>query len=84
MRLLTLLAAAGLVASAFLASGHFRDRPGDLADSVFAEAPRERAERGEREQRLGVELAEDAQIQLPYEPRSFETRLNVDGSVMDQ
>ena len=33
---------------------------------------------------LGVELAEDAQEQIPYAPRAVETRLNTDGSVMDQ
>ena len=33
---------------------------------------------------LGVELAEDAQERFPFKPRQVHTRLNVDGSVMDQ
>ena len=33
---------------------------------------------------LGIELAEDALQRHPYKPRALRTRLNVDGSVMDQ
>jgi galactonate dehydratase len=33
---------------------------------------------------IGIELAEDAQERHPYRPRHLQTRLNVDGSVMDQ
>jgi len=33
---------------------------------------------------IGIELAEDAQERHPYRPRSVETRLHVDGSVVDQ
>ena len=33
---------------------------------------------------IGIELAEDAQEKYPPTPREVETRLNVDGSVMDQ
>ena len=33
---------------------------------------------------IGVELAEDAAKRHPYRPRGLETRLNVDGSVVDQ
>jgi galactonate dehydratase len=33
---------------------------------------------------IGVELAEDAQKRFPFRPRGFKTRLNTDGSVMDQ
>ncbi|MFH1719884.1 MAG: galactonate dehydratase [Planctomycetota bacterium] len=33
---------------------------------------------------IGVELAEDAQQRHPYRPRGLTTRLNEDGSVMDQ
>ncbi len=33
---------------------------------------------------IGVELAEDAQERHPYRPRGVETRLNEDGSVVDQ
>jgi galactonate dehydratase len=33
---------------------------------------------------IGVELAEDAQERHPYSPRGLQTRLNEDGSVMDQ
>jgi len=33
---------------------------------------------------LGVELAEDAQERFPYQPRKVQTRLHVDGSVVDQ
>jgi len=33
---------------------------------------------------IGVELAEDAQERHPYRPRGLTTRLNEDGSVMDQ
>ena len=33
---------------------------------------------------IGVELAEDAQRRHPYKPREVKTRLNEDGSVMDQ
>lgn len=33
---------------------------------------------------IGVELAEDAQKRFPFKPRGFNTRLNTDGSVMDQ
>ena len=33
---------------------------------------------------IGIELAEDAQERHPYKPRQVLTRLNVDGSVMDQ
>ena len=33
---------------------------------------------------IGVELAEDAQKKYPFKPRKIETRLNSDGSVMDQ
>ena len=33
---------------------------------------------------LGVELAEDAQERYPYRPRDVQTRLHVDGSVVDQ
>ena len=33
---------------------------------------------------LGVELAEDAQERYPYRPRVVQTRLHVDGSVVDQ
>jgi galactonate dehydratase len=33
---------------------------------------------------IGVELAEDAAQRYPYKPRAVVTRLNVDGSVMDQ
>ncbi len=33
---------------------------------------------------IGVELAEDAAERHPYKPREVRTRLNVDGSVMDQ
>lgn len=33
---------------------------------------------------LGIELAEDAQERFPYRPRAVQTRLHVDGSVVDQ
>ena len=33
---------------------------------------------------IGIELAEDAQEKYPYRPREVETRLHVDGSVIDQ
>jgi galactonate dehydratase len=33
---------------------------------------------------IGVELADDAQQRHPYRPRGLKTRLNVDGSVVDQ
>ena len=33
---------------------------------------------------IGIELAEDAKERHPFRPRKFLTRLNVDGSVMDQ
>jgi galactonate dehydratase len=33
---------------------------------------------------LGIELAEDAQERYPYKPRTVETRLHIDGSVVDQ
>lgn len=33
---------------------------------------------------LGIELAEDAQERYPYQPRKVQTRLHVDGSVVDQ
>ena len=33
---------------------------------------------------IGIELAEDAQERYPYQPRSVQTRLHVDGSVVDQ
>ena len=33
---------------------------------------------------IGVELAEDAQQRHPYRPRRLKTRLNADGSVVDQ
>lgn len=33
---------------------------------------------------IGIELARDAAEQHPYVPRDFQTRLHVDGSVMDQ
>ena len=33
---------------------------------------------------IGVELADDAQLRHPFRPRSIKTRLNTDGSVMDQ
>ena len=33
---------------------------------------------------IGVELAEDAQERYPFRPLSVETRLHVDGSVVDQ
>ncbi|MBX6772086.1 MAG: galactonate dehydratase [Chloroflexi bacterium] len=33
---------------------------------------------------IGVELAEDAAQKYPYRPREFQTRLHVDGSVIDQ
>lgn len=33
---------------------------------------------------LGIELAEDAQERYPYKPRTVNTRLHVDGSVVDQ
>jgi galactonate dehydratase len=33
---------------------------------------------------IGIELAEDAAQRYPYKPREVVTRLNVDGSVMDQ
>jgi galactonate dehydratase len=33
---------------------------------------------------IGIELADDAAKRHPYVPRKVETRLNVDGSVMDQ
>jgi galactonate dehydratase len=33
---------------------------------------------------IGVELAQDAAQRYPYKPRAVVTRLNVDGSVMDQ
>ena len=33
---------------------------------------------------LGIELAEDAQLRYPYQPRKVQTRLHVDGSVVDQ
>lgn len=33
---------------------------------------------------IGVELAEDAQKRFPFKPRAIKTRLNTDGSVMDQ
>ena len=33
---------------------------------------------------IGVELAEDAAERFPYKPRRVETRLHVDGSVVDQ
>ncbi len=33
---------------------------------------------------LGIELAEDAQERFPYRPREVQTRLHVDGSVVDQ
>jgi galactonate dehydratase len=33
---------------------------------------------------IGVELAEDAAERHPYKPRGVQTRLHVDGSVVDQ
>lgn len=33
---------------------------------------------------IGIELAEDAQEKYPYKPREVETRLHIDGSVVDQ
>jgi galactonate dehydratase len=33
---------------------------------------------------LGIELAEDAAKRFPYKPRQVQTRLNTDGSVVDQ
>jgi galactonate dehydratase len=33
---------------------------------------------------LGIELAEGAEEQYPYRPRSVQTRLHLDGSVVDQ
>jgi galactonate dehydratase len=33
---------------------------------------------------IGVELADDAQKRYPFRPRGIKTRLNMDGSVMDQ
>jgi galactonate dehydratase len=33
---------------------------------------------------LGIELTEDAQERYPYKPRAVQTRLHVDGSVVDQ
>jgi galactonate dehydratase len=33
---------------------------------------------------LGIELAEDAAARYPYRPRLLDTRLHVDGSVVDQ
>jgi galactonate dehydratase len=33
---------------------------------------------------IGVELADDALKKYPFKPRGIKTRLNVDGSVMDQ
>ena len=33
---------------------------------------------------IGVELAEDAPKRYPYRPQVVETRLHVDGSVVDQ
>ena len=33
---------------------------------------------------IGVELAEDAQQRHPYKPQGVQTRLNEDGSVVDQ
>ena len=33
---------------------------------------------------MGIELAEDAQERYPYKPRTVQTRLHVDGSVVDQ
>ncbi len=33
---------------------------------------------------IGVELAQNAQIKYPYRPRGVQTRLHVDGSVVDQ
>jgi galactonate dehydratase len=33
---------------------------------------------------IGIELAPDAQERHPYQPRQVQTRLHVDGSVVDQ
>lgn len=33
---------------------------------------------------IGIELAEDAEERFPYRPRAVQTRLHVDGSVVDQ
>jgi galactonate dehydratase len=33
---------------------------------------------------IGIELADDAQERIPYQPRQVKTRLHVDGSVVDQ
>ncbi len=33
---------------------------------------------------IGIELTEDVQARLPYKPRHVQTRLHVDGSVVDQ
>ncbi|HUX86026.1 MAG TPA: enolase C-terminal domain-like protein, partial [Chloroflexota bacterium] len=33
---------------------------------------------------IGIELADDAAEKYPFRPREIGTRLNVDGSVMDQ
>jgi len=33
---------------------------------------------------IGMELADDAKERYPFRPRKFQTRLNVDGSVIDQ
>ena len=33
---------------------------------------------------IGIELADDAEERFPYKPRKVETRLHVDGSVVDQ
>ncbi len=33
---------------------------------------------------IGIELAEDAKERYPFRPRKFQTRLKVDGSVIDQ
>ena len=33
---------------------------------------------------IGIELAPDAQERHPYRPRQVQTRLHVDGSVVDQ
>jgi len=33
---------------------------------------------------IGVELADDARERYPFRPQSVKTRLNVDGSVVDQ
>jgi galactonate dehydratase len=33
---------------------------------------------------IGIELAPDAAERYPYKPRKFQTRLNADGSIVDQ